>query len=275
MGASTRSIAQAIAAGKVAVPRRGWLSSPLAPGDAIRALELGGILGGHSALQSYGVWSDGEDLVVATQPSASRLPPVAGGERRIWAITRFPNMGDRQWRVSLIDALVQHARTVDRPSLVASIDSALHQRMLSAAGLGLLLETLPEHLRGIRRALDSRSMSGTESKLRVACAAAGLKVEPQAAINRVGFVDLLIDDWLIVEVDSRQFHDPPSSQHRDRVRDGNAVLGSFGSLRFDYPLIQFQLEWCVEVILTRLRSGRPEVDTTGAVSATLPNSPVE
>ena len=101
-------------------------------------------------------------------------------------------------------------------------------------------------------------MSGTESKLRMACVAAGLRVEPQASIHRVGFVDLLIDDWLIVEVDSRKFHDQPTSQHRDRVRDGNAVLGSFGNLRFDYQLVQFELDWCVEVILARLRTGRPD-----------------
>ena len=100
-------------------------------------------------------------------------------------------------------------------------------------------------------------MSGTESKLRVACVSAGLCVESQASIDRVGFVDLLIDDWLIVEVDSRQFHDELIHQHRDRVRDGNAVLGNFGNLRFDYQLVQFELDWCVEVILARLKTGRP------------------
>jgi hypothetical protein len=257
MGASTRSIGQAIAAREFTVPRRGWLSSRNAPPDAVRALELGGILGAHSALQSYGVWSDGADLVVATAPNASRLPPLEDDERRMWAITRFPNDGDRQWRASLADALLQHANVVDRPSLVASIDSALHQRLLGSTALSALLDALPERLRGIRRQLDSRSMSGTESKLRIACLSAGLSVEPQAGVDRVGFVDLLVDGWLIVEVDSREFHDEQRLQHRDRVRDGNAVLGDFGNLRFDYQLVQFELEWCIEVILARLRSGRP------------------
>lgn len=257
MGASTRSIGLAIAACELAVPRRGWLNSREASPDAIRALELGGRLGGHSALQSYGVWSDGADLIVATAPNASRLPPLRTGERRIWSVTRFPNDGDRQWRVSVADALVQHASLVDRPSLVASIDSALNKRLLSSIDLRVLVDALPKQLRGLRRQLDSRSMSGTESKLRVACLSAGLSVEPQASVDRVGLVDLLVDGWLIVEVDSRQFHDEQRFQHRDRVRDGNAVLGNFGNLRFDYQLVQFELEWCIEVILARLKSGRP------------------
>jgi hypothetical protein len=143
-----------------------------------------------------------------------------------------------------------------RSQLIASIDSALHHGKLNTAGPDLLSAALPEHVRGIRRQLDSRSMSGTESKLRIACAAVGLQVEPQASIDRVGFVDLLIDDWLIVEVDSREFHDGPAPQHRDRIRDGNAVLGNFGNLRFDYRLVQFELDWCVEVVLARLTSGR-------------------
>jgi hypothetical protein len=256
IGASARSIGQSIASNGLVVPRRGWISSPTAPAEARRAVELGGILGGSSALRSHGLWADRDELIVATAPSASRLPPVGEGERRIWVKARFPDGSDRQWRMSVIDALLQHASVVDRPSLIASIDSALHHRRLSSAGLGLLIDALPERLRGIRRQLDSRSMSGTESKLRVACVSAGLRVEPQASIDRVGFVDLLIDGWLIVEVDSREFHDGVSHQHRDRVRDGNAVLGSFGNLRFDYHLVQFELEWCIEVILARLRSGR-------------------
>lgn len=256
------------------IPRRGWISSHSAPAKAVRALELGGVLGGSSALESYGIWADGDDLVVATAPNASRLLPLAPGERRIWAITRFPSHGQRQWRASVIDALLHHAHAVDRPSLIASIDSALHQRLLSANDLAHLLAALPSHLRGIRKQLDSRSMSGTESKLRVACTAAGLRVEPQAGIDRVGLVDLLIDDWLIVEVDSRRFHDEPTSQHRDRIRDGNAVLGNFGNLRFDYPLVQFELKWCLEVILARLGNGRPERASTGVGSRKPPNSPV-
>jgi very-short-patch-repair endonuclease len=120
-----------------------------------------------------------------------------------------------------------------------------------------LLANLPERLQGVDRELDGRAMSGTESKLRLAFMRAGLRVECQVAIPGVGIVDLLVDGWLIVEVDSRKYHDGEISQHKDRVRDGNSVLGNYGYLRFDYALVQFEREWCVDVTLARLKSGRP------------------
>ena len=171
------------------------------------------------------------DLVVATSPTASRLPQARPGERRVWIRQRFPDGSARRWRVSALDALLQHASIVDRPTLIASVDSALYHHRLSASGLALLIDALPERLRGIQRDVDGRSMSGTEWKLRVACVSAGLRVEPRASIARVGLVDLLVDGWPIVEVDSREFHDGPTQQHTDKARD--------------------------EVILARLKPGRP------------------
>ncbi|HEX4057685.1 MAG TPA: hypothetical protein VHX87_05145 [Galbitalea sp.] len=257
LGHSPGAIARSISRGLARSPRRGWLCTPDAPIAAVRAVELGGKLGGASALETYGIWVDAGPVLIATPPSASRLPAVAVDERRIWVAERFPDRHGPQWRVSPRDALLQHAGAADRASLVASLDSALHSRKLTGPELTSLVSALPRSLRGIREQLDSRAMSGTESKLRLACVAAGLTVELQASINNVGFVDLLVEGWLIVEVDSRKFHDGPTDQHRDRVRDGNAVLGGYGHLRFNYPLVQFDLEWCVDVILTRLRSGRP------------------
>jgi hypothetical protein len=256
LGHAARTLSREVAAGTVRCPHRGWIASDGAPPNAVRAVELHGRLGGSSALRSYGIWVDGRDLVVATAPTASRLPPLGDGELRVWGLEKFPSPSDRRWRVSALDALCQHAQFVDRLSLIASVDSAMYNGRLSSAQLRMLVAALPRQLRKIASQVDSRSMSGTESKLRVACVEAGLRVEPQASINRVGFVDLLIDGWLIVEVDSREFHDGPVNQHNDRLRDGNAVLGSYGHLRFDYRMVQFNLSWCLGVIHARLGQGR-------------------
>jgi hypothetical protein len=257
LGHGPAALRAAQAAGRVAVPRRGWLANDLAPATALRAVRLGGRLGAASALESYGIWVDGDTLTVATASTASRLPALSSTERRIWGPDRFPEKTSRRWRVSVCDALLQHARLVDRDSLIASIDSALYLHLLRPAQLGDLMRALPGRLTTIRTEVDGRAMSGTESKLRVALRRAGLRVEPQVSIPNVGIVDLLVDDWLIVEVDSRRYHEPAIQQHKDRVRDGNAVLGDFGFLRFDYALVQFERQWCVDVVLARLSSGRP------------------
>jgi very-short-patch-repair endonuclease len=99
-------------------------------------------------------------------------------------------------------------------------------------------------------------MSGPETKLRLACLRAGLDVDIQVAVPGVGFVDLLVEGWLTVEVDSHKFHDEPIQQHKDKVRDDNAILGGFGHLRFDYPLVQYELAWCLDVIRAELSSGQ-------------------
>jgi very-short-patch-repair endonuclease len=257
LGHSRRVLGAAARSGRLAVPRRGWVNTGSAPEEAVRAVHLGGRLGGASALGSYGIWADAHDLVIATRPTSSRLPELRSGEVRIWLAERFPERSDRPWRVSVRDALLQHASLVERDSLIASFDSALYTRRLLPSQLSGVLAELPERLRGIRKELDGRAMSGTESKLRVALVRAGLRVDIQVTIGRVGIVDLLIDGWLIIEVDSTKYHGETVQQHRDRVRDGNSVLGRWGYLRFDYALVQFDLAWCVDVVLARHRAGRP------------------
>ena len=104
---------------------------------------------------------------------------------------------------------------------------------------------------------DGRADSGNETLLRLPLIAAGLRVEIQVEIPLVGRVDLLIDGWLIVEVDSREHHGGEAEQDRDRIRDGNAMLGGFATLRFMPEAVRNALEWCLDVVRARLRDGAP------------------
>jgi very-short-patch-repair endonuclease len=226
---------------------------------AIRAIELGGRLGGASALSSHGIWvDDDESLHVACSPHASRLAPLRSGERRIWVKDVFPQHRTAQpWRVSVLDALLQLALVAPRDSLIASIDSALERKRIGRRDVIVLTAALPERLRLISREIDGSAMSGTETHMRLALVRAGHRVEPQASVARVGSVDLLVDGWLIVEVDSKKHHDGDTNQHRDRTRDGNSVLGGYGHERFVWRQVYFDIDWCMSVVETRLRDGRP------------------
>ena len=261
LGHSNYSISRAIRAGFLSVPRRGWIAAGSAPPLAVRAIELGGRLGAGSALASYGIWVDDEtELHVACAATASRLAAVRIGERRMWVDDMFPYRRSAcDWRVSVLDALLQLAAVGSRDSLIASIDSALQTGQLTVRDLDSLLLALPGRLRAIAREIDGSSMSGTETHLRLALVRAGHKVQPQASIASVGSVDLLVDDWLVVEVDSKKHHDGETNQHRDRTRDGNAVLGGYGHERFVWSQVYFEIDWCMSVIETRLRSGRPNL----------------
>jgi hypothetical protein len=224
----------------------------------MRAVALGGRLGGASALESFGVWAGHRPgLVVAVLPGASRLPPLSPGESRLWAADRFPTESDRVFRVSLRDAIIQHARVAIRAELIATVDSALHHGLLGEFELAELLAALPERVRPSRRELDAASMAGTESLLRVDLRAQGYRVETQASIRKVGQVDLLVDGWYIVECDSREFHDGDAQQTADRRRDGEATLARYGSARFTYSQVMFRRDWCLAVVAAGLAAGRP------------------
>lgn len=258
LGHSTRSIARARRTGATFSPRRGWIATARAAPAALRAVTLGGRLGGASALESFGVWAGhSPGLVVAVVPGASRLPPLLPGESRLWASDRFPANGDRMFRVSLQDAILQHARVSNRAEIVATLDSALHHGLLGHFELAELLAALPERVRPNARELDASSMAGTESLMRVDLRALGYRVDTQASIRKVGQVDLLVDGWYIVECDSREFHDGDAQQTTDRRRDGEATIARFGTARFTYPQVMFHRAWCLQVVAAGLAAGRP------------------
>ncbi|MET0805651.1 MAG: hypothetical protein ABWX98_00960, partial [Lacisediminihabitans sp.] len=78
----------------------------------------------------------------------------------------------------------------------------------------------------------------------------------------------VVDDWLIVECASEKFHDDESQQITDRRRDGNAVLSNYGSARFHHSQIMSDLDWCVSVVESHLRRGRPARIAPGARQST-------
>lgn len=209
-------------------------------------------------MASHGIWID-EDagLTVAYPSTASRLPALAATERRLWVDDTFPAITEKRWRVSVMDALLQLAHGVPRDSLIASIDSAIQLRRITREELRMLLEALPRRLHGIEREIDGLAMAGTETHMRLALRRAGYQVRSQVRLPGIGIVDLLVDDWLIVELDSRKYHGGADNQLRDRVRDGNAVITSYGHERFLWEQVRESMDWCLDVVEHRLRDGRP------------------
>ena len=258
LGHTPKQLSRAVRSGLLTRPRDGWVATPDADPTAFRAVQLGGRLASNSALVSYGVWvDDAESLVVAVRPNASRLPPLLVGERRIWDLDRFPSEAGAEWRVSVLDALLDLARSATPSSLVASVDSAVHGGLIDDAGVLELCALAPSRHRRLTDEVDRRAESGNETRLRISLRRAGLDVKVQVDLPLVGRVDLLVEGWLIVEADSRAHHGTTGDQDRDRRRDGNAVLIGCGVVRFMPESIASAPDWCLEVVRARLRQGRP------------------
>ncbi|WP_349899589.1 endonuclease domain-containing protein [Parafrigoribacterium soli] len=271
-GHSRAEIANAVRTTELWRPRRGWVATPDANPDAVRAIQLGGRLAGSSALATYGIWIDEDGgQIVACPSTASRLPPVAAGEHRLWADDVFPVIADKRWRVSVPDALLQLSRTAPRDSLIASVDSAIQLRQLTRGELRSLVRALPRRLRGIARELDGLAMSGTETRMRLALRRAGYEVRSQVRLPGIGIVDLLVDGWLIIELDSRRYHGGADNQLRDRTRDGNAVMEGYGHERFVWQQVRERMDWCLAVVERRLRDGSPSAASTGGRAREAPD----
>ncbi len=235
--------------------RRSWLATPSADALAVRAVELGGVLGGETALRSLGVWVSHEGgLCVVAPPTASRLPPTAAGEYRLHPHDFVWPDG---WRTDAVAALAVHTRRVVAVHAIASIDSALHIGALLPQQVDAFFARLPRRYRALGRLIDDRCESGIESILRVAALLEGWQVDVQVQISRIGRVDLLINGWLIIEADGDYWHSSRAQRAADRARDAAAVKLGLRSHRFGHEQIMHDLAGCLDVIRGYLLAGPP------------------
>lgn len=258
IGYSPGRIRRELTARTVHAIGRSWLVAPGVHPDAVRAVALRGRLTASSALATYGVWvSSPTGLWIANHPTASRLPETATSEHRIWRVDRFPRTDEKRWRVSLADALLHYACIGTESDVIASIDSALNSGLLSAEQLDDIFAASPRRIRRMRKKVRAASQSGLETIIRLACEAEGWRVDIQIYINGVGHVDVLIDGWLVIELDGGAWHDDEKSKDEDARRDAELTLIGYRYQRFRHGQVMRDLPMCVAVIRRILAGGRP------------------
>ncbi|MCD2441578.1 DUF559 domain-containing protein [Agromyces sp. SYSU K20354] len=260
MGHSARGIRSAVDDRRCLALTRSWVSNTDANPEGVRALRLRGMLGGESALRSYGIWvSHDTGLCVATTRTASRRLPLNGREYRVWREFEESGHGEHAtWRVGVVEALAQFLpRITDASHAAATLDSALHLGLVSPAELTQLIQRMPRRIRRLRNRLDAAAESGLETLLRLAIVKEGWRVESQVSLAGVGRVDLLVDGWLVIEADGSKWHDGHEATVRDRGRNTALVLRGYRWHRFGHGQIMDDLGECVEVIRALLASGRP------------------
>lgn len=246
---SPRQITEAVRQGDLVRLRRALYCTPELDGETRSALRIGGRLGCLSALRHAGVW--------VTEATAEVHVHVAGNASRL----TDPEAARVHWdplretgtprRTGLLDALLVARRCQPSIDMVASIDSALHQGLVSRTDL---CAALPPSSRLLGE-VDRRSESGLESLVRVALRRAGLRVEPQVRIDGVGRVDLLVEGAVIVETDGAAFHSGPRRQ-ADYRRDARAQARGLSALRFDAWQVRDELPDVVTAVLGAVCSHR-------------------
>ena len=247
-GFSEAALRTAVTSGIVTRPRHGWVASPLADRDQLRAIAVGGRIGCLSALRRFGVWSGTDDCLHVHVPrTASRLAPAPEllevGNAGVWhpsvreskrrrrtirlASDTAPRvhwareLSPRQsldWIVSPHTALAAAVRCMDAEHASAAIDSVLHERVLTRAEVEAILASLPSRSAGLVDAFTGRPESGVESLFVRRMSRAGYRIESQVDLAGFGRYDGIIDGCVLFEVDGRGFHSGSDEFFADRDR---------------------------------------------------------
>jgi very-short-patch-repair endonuclease len=244
-GMSRRGIATAVRTGRLRPIIRGWFATPTASADVIRAFELGGRAGCVTALGALGAWNPpdaGLHVAMATSASGRRMGAAPPEDVTVHWHGDAAHTGSR-FAVSPPEAAIPHLVGCQPPHYsVAVLDSLLHRRLVSRNRLtAILAGTTGSAVRDLVTGLDERSESGIESIARFRLALAGIHAEPQVTVPGIGRVDLLIDGWLVVELDGREYHAQEAAFAADRRRTNLLYRNGRVVLQFDYAAVVY--EW--------------------------------
>lgn len=265
-GMSRRALATALAAGVLVRARRDRYVRGDAPVALIEAVRVGGRLTCLSLLQLLGVFVHTNAAThVHVERGASRLRSAAHRGRPLEVRSSRPSRVHwiplvrphpaRSGCVDIIDAVVHAVRCQPAWYAVASLDSALNRGLIGEADLADIFAALPRRFAVLRRLIDARAESGTETLVRLMARALGCRVELQVFFDGVGRVDLVIDGWLVVECDSKEFHSSWGQQAKDRARDAALAARGYATLRLTAAQVLYRPDEVVAALrgLTSVR----------------------
>lgn len=139
-----------------------------------------------------------------------------------------------------LECVLHSAKCLSEEVALLIAESALVKELVSWDELqAVAVGPGSRRVRAVFRQIDSRSQSLLESLSRRIFIEAGLNVTSQASFTGVGYVDLLIEGRLIVELDGAAFHSDRSSYRRDRSRWNNLTIRGYPVLRFTYEDVMY------------------------------------
>jgi len=284
-GFSREQLSAAVIDGSVIRVRQRWFAVSDAPVDVVRAVRVGGAATGASVARIHGLWDTGLDemLHVRVHRSASRLKsptavPAASASGGRSAIVPLDAVGDRvcvhyrsdppirSGRDPLAVALAEMLHCTRAVDAIATIDSALAR---GEVGLDEIRSFAgPSHGRTLDRCTDG-SESGIETKVRLLLRARNIRHRSQVSIVRVGRVDLLVGDRLVIEVDGARHHTGSEQFENDRRRDFELAMRGYLVLRLSYSMVVDDWEVTSRGILALIARGEHRWGARSAPSAGL------
>lgn len=262
-GMTSRAIGRAVQAGRLVRARRDSYVAAEAPSQLVQAVRVGGRLGCLSLLSVLGVFifdasalhvhmARGDSRMRSPTARETPLPRVRDGVVLHWH--RFVGTPTRG-TVDVVDALIHAIRCQQPKHAIATVDSALYKGLVTPDDLVDVFAALPSRFGVLRQFLDSRSESGPESLVRLLLMRLGCAVDLQVSFSGVGFVDLVVDGWLVIECDSRAHHSSWKQQLKDYRRDLKLAQHGYCVLRLTAEDILYREDEVFAALKGVLRRG--------------------
>jgi len=154
---------------------------------------------------------------------------------------------------AVADALARMLTCFPAEAALVTIDSALAAHRVTVEQIAARLQG-PQRIRAqlALRQADGRSQSPTETLARLALVRAGLPCVPSVKIAGVGWVDLLVDGRIVVELDGFAYHSGREQYREDRRRDRELVRQGYTVLRFTFEDVMRDPGIVVRAVLAAL-----------------------
>lgn len=243
LGFSPKSITRSVRDGTVTRVRRDRYVISNENHSVLTAVRVGGRLTCVSAIAEISadafVFED-DHVHIHAERRSSRLRAAgdvkkrwsrsgATGVRLTWADLTEPPAGRHV--VSTVDAVRALIRCRPEREAIATLDSLLRLGLITMPQVREAVASLPPRFRQILTLVDPRAESGPESLMRLILCELGVGFDVQVKIVGVGRVDFVVDGYLIIECDSKEFHEGWEQQRRDRQRDLAAAAQGYFTLR--------------------------------------------
>ena len=215
---------------------------PDAPSDVVVAAELGGRLTCSSAALWLG-------LDVLCPPAKVHVVVPRNSSRSSERAVVHRTGRGQGWLAPAPEAVIHALGCLPPIEALVIVDSALRARKISSAEIRQRIVG-PDSVRrrGLLALADGRAESPIETVARLAIGAAGFSVDCQVYIADVGRVDLLIDGWLVVEIDGYAHHSSREHFRNDRRRANLLAEKGYVLLRFSYEDVMYRREQMLALI---------------------------
>jgi very-short-patch-repair endonuclease len=157
---------------------------------------------------------------------------------------------------ALADVLIHALRCLPLVESLVMVESAVSRGDMT---VDFLRQRLPGRRNGkardVLRWVDRGAESLLETLARTYFRQVGIHVETQAYLDGVGYVDLLLDGWLVVELDGRH-HADWAQVKKDHRRNNESVVQGFTALRYYYTDVVYtptEMVAQVQTVLARRR----------------------